>query len=59
MNKKLKDYLLKYLSGEAIIIGILLLMTSVFFGILSTLGWILIIFGAIWFIMDLTILKDV
>lgn len=57
--KKLQKWSLDYLSGTAILIGIALLISSMFINELSSIGWILIIFGVIWSALDLTLFKNI
>jgi len=54
---KFKDWCLKYLSGLTIILGILLLLLSIFIYELNYTGWLLIIFGSILFVLDLTLFR--
>ena len=60
MNKltTAETFLVHYLAGCAILFGIMLLLLSTVMSQLSSIGWISIIFGAIWAVMDLTIFRN-
>ena len=57
--KKLQNWCLNYLSGTTILIGIVLLFLSMFVNELSLVGWIFMFFGTIWFVLNLTLFKNI
>ena len=57
MNMEIVEKFVEYLAGIAILCGIIVLLLSAIVHELSSIGWILIIFGAIWAVLDMTLFR--